>query len=104
MTKGAAKTTEGIPYTARWSSDMGNMKTRHVRRPEAISTFFSCSNIIDRHNHLRQAELAIEETWPEIQSASSISHHLRPDNMRVDQNEALATTTGRPNACGRKWC
>ena len=34
-----------------------------VDRPQAISDFFSNSNSIDKNNHARQSELALEEKW-----------------------------------------
>lgn len=64
MTKGAAPTTPGKPYIARWSSGAGNIQTRNVRRPECFHRLFGNANNIDAHNQLRQDSLGLEKQWP----------------------------------------
>lgn len=53
----------GSPYKARFSDSNGNMHSRDVDRPEAISKYFNRSNAIDRHNQLRQGFLKLEKWW-----------------------------------------
>jgi len=62
-TEDAACLTEGDPYQMKYADVSGNVQIRNVDRPEMISNFFSHSNIIDNHNYLRQALLALEKKW-----------------------------------------
>jgi hypothetical protein len=62
-TKDAGSTTKGNPYEMKYTDDWGNVNVRFVDRPEIISKFFERSNMIDRHNHVRQSELALEKRW-----------------------------------------
>jgi hypothetical protein len=57
-TKDAGSTKKGNPYNMKYTDDWGNIHIREVDRPDAISKFFESSNMIDKHNHLRQSELA----------------------------------------------
>ena len=59
----AANLSEGDPYQMKYADVFGNVQTRNVDRPEMISNFFSQSNVIDNHNHLRQFLLALEKKW-----------------------------------------
>ena len=63
MTKNAGKTIPGSPYIARFTDEFGNVKSRRVERPDCISQYFKCANKIDRHNHLRQGILRLEQYW-----------------------------------------
>ena len=61
--EGAGATIDGEPYVTRWPDQHGNLQSRNVLRLVLCSRYFGMSNKVDRHNHLRQHELAIEETW-----------------------------------------
>ena len=45
------------------TDSFGNLRSRQVERPAAISDFFRDSNIVDSHNQARQHDLGLEETW-----------------------------------------
>ena len=60
-TEGAGYTTPGKPYEAKWLNDNGRMASRRIARPHMLSEYFQYSNQIDKHNHARQSELAIEK-------------------------------------------
>jgi hypothetical protein len=62
-TKGAGNTEPGVPYEARWTDNKGNTRCRKIARPDVISRYFVKSNVIDKHNHARQAELKLEKKW-----------------------------------------
>jgi hypothetical protein len=62
-TKDSGRTTNGNPYEMKYTDDWGNVHVRYVDRPEIISKFFERSNMIDKHNQLRQFELALEKRW-----------------------------------------
>jgi hypothetical protein len=62
-TKNAGSTKLGEPYVARFPDAFGNVAERNVPRPDVISKYFSDSNVIDSHNHVRQYELALEKRW-----------------------------------------
>ena len=51
------------PYVAKFLDGFFNVKSRNVDRPAIISTYFENSNVIDRHNQLRQGELGLEDKW-----------------------------------------
>ena len=77
MTKEAAATKPGAkPYIARFPDQFGNVCSRKVPRPEAVSLYFSHNNVIDVHNHLRQHLLGLERHWktpnPWLRNAMSI--------------------------------
>ena len=57
----AGHTMKGDPYMAKWLDSNGRVAVREIPRPHLISQFFTHSNQIDKHNHARQSELAIEE-------------------------------------------
>ena len=62
ITSGSAgHTLPGQPYEAKWMDANGRVQFRDIPRPHLISEFFLHSNQIDKHNHARQSELAIEE-------------------------------------------
>jgi len=69
MSKGAGSTRPGIPYEMKFPDSYGNVCVRLVDRPRCLSYFFDHSDVVDRINHLRQGELALEERWP-TQNAS----------------------------------
>ena len=60
-TQGAGSTKPGIPYEAKWTDVNGNPASRNIARPQILSDYFAYSNQIDKHNHVRQSELAIEK-------------------------------------------
>jgi hypothetical protein len=62
-TENAGSTVEGTPYLMKYTDDYGNVHERQVEQPDIISNFYASSNIIDRHNQLRQDLLALEEKW-----------------------------------------
>jgi hypothetical protein len=62
--KGAGATTDdGEPYVTKWPDENGNVLHRNVLRLVLISRYYLHSNLVDRHNHLRQGELALEKKW-----------------------------------------
>jgi hypothetical protein len=62
-TRDAGAASNGVAYEAKFPDSHGNLRSRSVPRAELISTFYSGSNAIDSHNHLRQYVLAIEKAW-----------------------------------------
>jgi len=62
-TKDAGCTSKGEPYRMKYTDDWGNVHICDVNRPDLISKLFEASNIIDKHNQARQAELALEKCW-----------------------------------------
>ena len=60
-TEKAGHTLKGQSYCAKWVDGNNNVSFRYVDRPHVISQFFNHSNQIDKHNHARQSELALEE-------------------------------------------
>ena len=60
--EGAGATIDGEPYITKWPDEQGNVQCRNVLRLVLCSRYFGLQNKVDRHNHLRQSELAIEET------------------------------------------
>ena len=54
---------DGKPYVAKFPDKNGNVQRRDVPRPTIVSDYFGVSNVVDRHNHLRQAELKLEKHW-----------------------------------------
>jgi hypothetical protein len=61
--EGCATTTAGQPYVTQWPDENGNVLTREVDRPAAPSRYFLTFNSADTHDHRRQHELALEQTW-----------------------------------------
>jgi hypothetical protein len=62
--KGAGATTdEGEPYVTKWPDEKGNVLHRNVLRLVLVARYYLHSNLVDRHNHLRQGELALEKKW-----------------------------------------
>jgi hypothetical protein len=62
-TKDAGPTTSGIACQAKWTDEYGNVRARPVERPEVISRYFQHSDVVDAHNHARQALLGLEKKW-----------------------------------------
>jgi hypothetical protein len=62
-TEDACYTSKGKLYHMKYTDDWGNVHICDVDRPDFISKFFEASNIIDKHNQARQAELALEKHW-----------------------------------------
>ena len=60
-TGGAGHTKPGKPYEAKWLDENGHMASRMIPRPDVLSHYFEHSNQIDKHNHARQSQLAIEK-------------------------------------------
>ena len=63
MSKNAGATTNGTPYEMKFTDSHGNVHVRLVDRPDVISEFFQHSNGVDKHNQVRQYELALEKKW-----------------------------------------
>ena len=59
----AGSTRVGSPYEMKYIDDWGNVQCRNVERPDILSEFFKASNMIDKHNLSRQADLALEKHW-----------------------------------------
>jgi hypothetical protein len=59
----SGSTVPGTPYRARFVDDFDNLLSRPVQRPQVISTYFSRSNAVDKHNQARQSELKLEKHW-----------------------------------------
>jgi len=47
----------------KYTDDWGTVHVCEVDRPDIISNFFEHSNMIDKHNQLRQLDLALEKHW-----------------------------------------
>ena len=47
----------------KFPKEHGNVGVRHVDRPDVISKYFKDSNVVDRHNQVRQFKLRIEKGW-----------------------------------------
>lgn len=62
-TKNSGSTRPGKPYEMKFNDAFGNVVQRLVERPEILSDFFQKSNSIDKHNQLRQGDLALEKRW-----------------------------------------
>jgi len=62
-TKNASLTMPGDFYRALFLDDHDNLSSWPVDHPELISTYFQCSNGIDKHNQARQLELRLEKHW-----------------------------------------
>ena len=60
-TEGAGHSMPGTPYEAKWLDPNGRMASRMIPRPHLLSEYFKHSNQIDKHNHARQSQLAIEK-------------------------------------------
>ena len=60
-TEGAGHTEPGDSYEAKWIDENGRMASRKISRPHMLSEYFKHSNQIDKHNHVRQSQLAIEK-------------------------------------------
>jgi hypothetical protein len=60
---GAGSTRPGEPYEMKFPTEFSNVGVRLVDRPDVVSKYFAQSNCIDKHNHVRQAELALEKCW-----------------------------------------
>ncbi|GAX26777.1 hypothetical protein FisN_9Lu068 [Fistulifera solaris] len=64
MTRNAGQTTPGPkPYIAKFPDNDGNVKERHIKRPQVLSDYFEDSDAIDSHNHCRQHRLGLEKFW-----------------------------------------
>ena len=61
ITERAGHTLPGQSYCAKWVDGNNHVSFRYIDRPHVISQFFQHSNQIDKHNHARQSELALEE-------------------------------------------
>ena len=61
--EGAGATTYGEPYVTKWPDEHCNIMTRNVVRLVLVSRYFLCFNKVDKHNQLRQSELALEKKW-----------------------------------------
>jgi hypothetical protein len=60
---GAGSTRPGEPYEMKFPTEFSNVGVRLVDRPDVVSKYFAQSNCIDKHNHVRQSELALEKRW-----------------------------------------
>ncbi len=88
------------------TDDWGNIHIHEVDQPEIISKFFESSNIIDKHNKLRQVDLALERHW-QTQNAflwlhtiiigmnmidcDKLAHHHKLINHKIPDNEFKMT-------------
>ena len=61
--EGAGGTGDGEFYVTKWPDSDGNILTRNVVRLVLASRYFLCFNKVDKHNQLRQSELALEKKW-----------------------------------------
>ena len=60
-TEGAGHTGPGTPYQAKWQDENGRIASRDIKRPHMLAEYFKNSNQIDKHNHARQSQLAVEK-------------------------------------------
>jgi len=61
ITKNVGSTKKGKPYEIKFTDSHGNVHVRLVDHPAIILEFFEVSNTVDKHNHTRQYELALEK-------------------------------------------
>ena len=61
--KDTGSTRVGSPYEMKYTDDWGNVHCWNVECPDILSKFIKASNKIDKHNQLRQADLALEKHW-----------------------------------------
>jgi hypothetical protein len=62
-TKDAAPTANGVASQAKWTDECGNVRVRPVERPEVISRCFQHSDVVNAHNHARQALPGLWKKW-----------------------------------------
>ena len=63
ITKNVGSTKKGKPYEIKFTNSHRNVHVRLVDHPAIILEFFEVSNTVDKHNHARQYELALEKKW-----------------------------------------
>ena len=61
ITKNAGLIRKGKLYKIKFTDSYGNVYVRLVDHPSVILDFFEVSNYIDKHNQVRQFELALEK-------------------------------------------
>jgi len=63
ITKNAGSTKNRKPYEMKFTDSHRNVHVRLVDYPAVILEFFEVSNTVDKYNHARQYELALEKKW-----------------------------------------
>jgi len=53
----------GKPYKIKYTDDHGNVCVCLVDCPDVVSCFFADSNLVDKHNQVRQDELGLKKCW-----------------------------------------
>jgi hypothetical protein len=92
----------------KYTDDWGNVHVRYVYRPENISNFFERSNMVDKHNQVRQFKLALEKRWLtqnpyfrlhitiigiNVVDCYKLSEHYDINNHRIPNNKYKMTMT-----------
>jgi hypothetical protein len=62
-TKDAGPTADGVAHQAKWTDERGNARACPVEQREVISQCFKHSDVVDSHDHARQALLGLEKKW-----------------------------------------
>ena len=60
-TEHAGQIKAGTLYEAKWQDANGRIAKRRIPRPSILSEYNAHLNMIDKHNHARRYELAIDE-------------------------------------------
>ena len=93
ITKNAGSTKKGKPYEMKFADSHGNVHVRLVDRPAVISDFFEVSNTVDKHNHARQYELALEKKWetrdPMFRLTTSVVGVTCIDTLNISKHHLL---------------
>jgi hypothetical protein len=55
-------TKDGVPYEMKFVNPEGRLVARNIDRPQCIGTYYTHSNVVNTHNHLRQSEFGLEES------------------------------------------
>ena len=77
--KDAGFTRVGSPYEMKYTDDWGNVHCQNDECPDILSKFFEASNMIDKHNQLRQADLALEKHLADPESIFLVAHNNDQD-------------------------
>jgi hypothetical protein len=85
LTKKAVSLKEGKPYEMKYTDSYGHVCTCYVERPDAISKFFTTSNVIDTHNQLHQDLLQLEKKW----LTKNPYFHLTTTLLGISVNDAF---------------
>ena len=85
--KNAGSARKGSPHEMKFADACSNVHVRLVNRLSAISDFFRDSNIVDKHNQVRQHELELEKKWetrdPYFRLTTTMISHNATDSWNL---------------------